>query len=73
MMERNIYDRVLVGVPNILTSQEKLEIKKNIRSDIKKSKRQADDYDSFDEEWIIDKIRTEDKTYYGSDTDISDI
>jgi len=73
MMERNIYDRVLVGVPNILTSQEKLEIKKNIRSDIKRSKRQADDYDSFDEEWIIDKIRTEDKTYYGSDTDISDI
>ena len=73
MMERNIYDRVLVGVPKILTSQEKLEIKKNIRSDIKRSKRQADDYDSFDEEWIIDKIRTEDKTYYGSDTDISDI
>ena len=73
MMERNIYDRVLVGVPKILTSEEKLEIKKNIRSDIKRSKRQADDYDSFDEEWIIDKIRTEDKTYYGSDTDISDI
>jgi len=38
---------------------------------LKKAKEYGGGYDSFDEEWIIDKIRSEDKVYYGSDSDIS--
>lgn len=72
-MERNIYDRVLMGVPKLLTSKDKIGIKKNIRNDLKKAKKAGNGYDSFDEEWIVDKIRSEDKVYYGSDTDISAI
>ena len=34
---------------------------------------QADAYDSFDEEWIVDKIKGDDKIYYGSDDNISEI
>ena len=70
-MERNIYDRVVLGVPKLLTSHDKMGIKRNIRKDLKKAKKLGGGYDSFDEEWIIDKIRTEDKVYYRSDTDIS--
>ena len=33
----------------------------------------ADGYDSFDEMWIVDKIKGDDKVYYGSDDDISEI
>jgi len=70
-MERNIYDRVVLGVPKLLRAVDKLGIKKNISKDLKKAKEYGGGYDSFDEEWIIDKIRSEDKVYYGSDSDIS--
>tara|TARA_B110000285_G_C14873095_1_gene490151 strand:+ start:232 stop:591 length:360 start_codon:yes stop_codon:yes gene_type:complete len=70
-MERNIYDRVVLGVPKLLRAVDKLGIKKNISKDLKKAKEHGGGYDSFDEEWIIDRIRSEDKVYYGSDSDIS--
>lgn len=72
-MEKSIYDRVLLGVPRLLSSRDKMTIKKSIRKDLTKAKRSSNGYDSFDDEWIYDKIRSEDKVYYGSDTDISAI
>ena len=61
----------MLGVPRILSSADKIGIKRNIKKDLKRAKLNGGGYDSFDEEWIVDQIRTEDKVYYGSDTDIS--
>jgi hypothetical protein len=40
---------------------------------LRKARSKASGYDSFDEMWIIDNIKSDDKVYYGSDDDITEI
>jgi hypothetical protein len=56
-----------------LNSEEKITLKRGIRQDLRKARKGASGYDSFDEMWIVDNIKSEDKVYYGSDDDISQI
>ena len=56
-----------------LNTDEKKTLKRGIRQDLRKAKNHASGYDSFDEMWIVDNIKTDDKVYYGSDDDISQI
>lgn len=56
-----------------LKSVDKKFLKRGIRQDLRKAKERAEGYDSFDEMWIVDNIKGEDKIYYGSDADISEI
>jgi hypothetical protein len=73
-MELDLYSRVVASSNSDqigLSSEEKRLLKRGIRKDLKKAKSHANGYDSFDEMWIIDNIKGDDKVYYGSDDDIS--
>jgi len=52
-----------------LSPEQKKALRKKVKLDLKRSKGWADQYDSFDEEWILDNVKQEDKVYYGSDSD----